>query len=65
MYRYALSGGAVEKTLLADFAPEEAESLWLAVGDADNDGKNEIVLATGAGDRTQPGRSQVFLLRKP
>ena len=65
VYRYALSGGAVEKTLLADFAPEEAESLWLAVGDVDNDGKNEIVLATGAGDRTQPGRSQVFLLRKP
>lgn len=66
VYRYALSTeGAVEKTLLADFAPEEAESLWLAVGDADNDGKNEIVLATGAGDRTQPGRSHVFLLRRP
>jgi hypothetical protein len=32
------------------------------VGDADNDGKNEVVLATGKGDRTKPGKSYVLLL---
>lgn len=34
------------------------------VENADNDGKNEIILATGKGDRTKPGTSYVVLLRK-
>ena len=56
--------GKINKTLLLDFNNEKAESSWLAVGDADNDGKNEIVLATGKGDRTKEGLSYVLLLEK-
>ena len=36
----------------------------IAVGDADNDGRNEIVLATGKGDRTQPGMSYLVLVKE-
>jgi hypothetical protein len=56
--------GKIHKELLVDFNKEAAESSWLAVGDADNDGKNEIVLATGKGDRTQPGRSYIVIIEK-
>ncbi|MBX7255269.1 MAG: VCBS repeat-containing protein [Candidatus Hydrogenedentes bacterium] len=64
VYRYNVDGvGNVKRELLADFDPAYAESTWLAVGDADNDGRNEIVLATGKGDRTQPGTSHVVILR--
>jgi len=58
------SHGAVKRELLVDLNEKYAESSWLAVGDADNDGKNEIVLATGKGDRTLPGISQVILVKK-
>ena len=54
----------IQKTLLVDFNEYKAESSWLAVGDADNDGNNEIVLATGIGDRTKPGTSYVIILEK-
>lgn len=54
----------MQKSLLVDFCEEKAESSWLAVGDADNDGKNEIVLATGKGDRTKAGTSYVVLIEK-
>lgn len=65
VYCYALGdGGEVERELLADLNADYAESSWLAVGDADNDGRNELVLATGKGDRTQPGTSYVMLLEK-
>lgn len=64
VYRYDVDGvGNVKRELLADFDPAYAESSWLAVGDADNDGRNEIVLATGKGDRTQPGTSHVVILK--
>lgn len=56
--------GEPVRTLLADLHEGKAESSRLAVGDADNDGKNEIVLATGKGDRRKPGTSYVLLLRK-
>ncbi len=58
------SHGAVSRELLVDLNEEYAESSWLAVGDVDNDGKNEIVLATGKGDRTKPGISYVVLVEK-
>ena len=54
----------IQKTVLVDFNKEKAESSWLAVGDANNDGKNEIVLATGKGDRTKAGTSYVVLIKK-
>lgn len=36
----------------------------VAIGDADNDGQNELVLATGRGIRTQPGSSHVVVVKK-
>jgi 6-phosphogluconolactonase (cycloisomerase 2 family) len=56
--------GKITKTLLVDFNDDKAESSWLDVGDADNDGKNEIILATGKGDRTKKGTSYIVLLKK-
>jgi hypothetical protein len=65
VYRYVIDdAGKVERELLADLNEEYAESSWLAVGDADNDGKNELIVATGKGDRTQPGTSYVLLLER-
>ena len=34
------------------------------IGDADNDGLNEIILATGEGDRTKKGTSYVLMIEK-
>jgi hypothetical protein len=66
VYRYDVdAAGGVKRELLADLDAAFAESSWLAVGDANNDGKNEIVLATGKGDRTQPGTSHVLILKRP
>ncbi len=65
VYRYSVSaGGTADKQLLVDFSESFAESSWLAVGDADNDGKNEVILATGKGDRTKPGTASVVMLKK-
>ena len=63
LYKVA-AADRISRELLVNFHPDQAESSWLAVGDADNDGRNEIVLATGKGDRTKPGRSYVILLKK-
>lgn len=54
----------IHNTLLVDFNKKKAESSWLAVGDADNDGKNEVILATGKGDRTKKGTSYVVIVKK-
>ena len=58
------SDGAVNTDLIVDLNDEYAESSWIDVGDADNDGKNEIVLATGKGDREKPGKSYVLIVEK-
>jgi len=63
IYRVGADGKSTRETL-ADFREQDAESSWLAVGDADNDGMNEVVLATGKGDRTKPGVSYIVLLEK-
>jgi len=34
------------------------------IGDADNDGLNEIILATGDGDRTKNGTSYVLMVEQ-
>ena len=54
----------IQKTLLVNLNPAKAESSWLAIGDADDDGKNEIILATGKGDRTKSGISYIILVEK-
>jgi hypothetical protein len=58
------SDDQVQRTPLVTFRPEIANSCWPAVGDADNDGKNELVLTTGHGIRTQPGSSHVLVVKK-
>ena len=65
MYSFrVLPGGAVERQTLVDFDYQLVESSWLAVGDPIGDGTVDIVLATGKGDRTLPGRSWVMTLQK-
>ena len=65
MFRYEIQqNGAVTRELVADFNADYAESSWLAVGDADNDGIDDLVLATGKGDRTLPGVSYVIVLHE-
>lgn len=64
VYRFDVRGDEVERQTLIDFDPALAESAWLAVGDADGDGKVELVVATGKGDRADPGWSWVVALRK-
>ena len=64
VYNVVDYNGAVIRELLVDLNEKYAESSWLAVGDPDNDGKNEIILATGKGDRTKPGISHVVLVEK-
>lgn len=59
-----LPDGSVDKTLLVDFNYGKGDSLWPAVGDADNDGLNEIIIATGVGNRGLPGTSHLILLEK-
>lgn len=64
VFRYEIQqDGAVTRELVADFNADYAESSWLAVGDADNDGIDDLVLATGKGDRARPGVSYVIVLR--
>ena len=64
VFRYEIQpDGAIDRDKIADFNEAHAESSWLAVGDADNDGSDDLVLATGKGDRTQPGISYVLRLR--
>ena len=65
VFMYQVDGShAIHKILLMDFDDQHVESSWVAVGDADNDGRNEVVLATGKGDRTKAGTSFVVLLEK-
>jgi hypothetical protein len=63
MYK-VVAPNRVEKQRLVKFNENQAESSWPAVGDADNDGRNEIVLATGKGDRTKAGVSYVVLIKR-
>lgn len=58
------SDSIVDTQLLVDLNEEYAESSWIDVGDANNDGKNEIIIATGKGDRTKLGQSYLLMVEK-
>jgi hypothetical protein len=65
IFMYSIKSDSVIKSdLIVDLKNEYAESSWIDVGDADNDRKNEIVLATGKGDRTKLGKSYVIIVKK-
>lgn len=63
MYK-VLPDRRIQKTLIANFHDRVVDACWPAVGDADNDGKNEIVIATGAGNREKSGESFIVLIEK-
>lgn len=56
--------GNITKEIIANFHQDKVDSCWPDVADADNDGLNEIVVATGAGHRSKPGRSYIVILKK-
>jgi hypothetical protein len=55
--------GKMREYTIGSFCDGKADSLWPAVGDADNDGKNEIVIATGSGNRKLAGSSYVVVIK--
>lgn len=64
VFSYKVNFDKIEKELILDFYENVAWTSMLAVGDADNDGRNEVILATGRGNREKPGSSYVVLLEK-
>ena len=64
MFMWTVSNEGIERELLVNLNEDVAGSSWIDVGDADNDGLNEIILATGKGDRTKKGLSYVLLVKK-
>jgi len=64
LFMWSVSNNEIERELLLNFHEGVASSSWIDVGDADNDGLNEIILATGEGDRTLKGKSYVVILKK-
>ncbi len=63
VYAYeVLPTGDVRRDTVIDFDNRFVESSWIAIGDADDDGRPDLVLATGLGDRTAPGVSWVLRL---
>jgi len=64
VFMWSVSNKKIKKELLLDLHEGVASSSWIAVGDADNDGLNEIILATGEGDRMKKGTSYVLMLEK-
>ena len=61
VYR-VLSTGEVRRDLVLDFDPRFVSSSWPAIGDVDGDGRPDLVLATGKGDRRENGASWVLRL---
>ncbi len=64
LFMWSLSDDVINREMLVDLHEDAAGSSWIDVGDADNDGRNEIIVATGKGDRTQKGLSYVLMIEK-
>jgi len=60
VFMWTVNKSGIERELIVNLKEGVAGSSWVAVDDADNDGKNEIILATGKGDRTKKGTSYVL-----
>lgn len=58
------SDGSISKSMLFNFQPNAADAVWPAVGDADNDGRNEVVLAAGVGRRQKSGHAPLFIVER-
>jgi hypothetical protein len=55
---------SIQKDIILDFNVSVAESCWINIGDVDNDGLNEIAVATGKGSRLVRGTSYMVVLKK-
>jgi len=64
LFMWSVNDDEIDRELLLNFHEGVASSSWIDVGDADNDGLNEIILATGEGDRTLKGKSYVVMVEK-
>ena len=62
LFMWSVNSNEIRRELLVNLHEGVAGSSWIDVGDADNDGRNEIILATGKGDRTQKGISYVLMV---
>lgn len=60
VFMWSVNNSGIQRELIVNLKEGAAGSSWIAVDDADNDGKNEIILATGKGDRTKKGTSYVL-----
>lgn len=64
LFMWSIGNNEIDRELLLNFHKGVASSSWIDVGDADNDGLNEIILATGEGDRTLKGKSYIVMVEK-
>ena len=64
LFMWSVNDNEIERELLVNFHEGVASSSWIDVSDADNDGLNEIILATGEGDRTLKGKSYIVRVEK-
>jgi hypothetical protein len=64
LFMWTVNENEIQRELLVNLHDGIAGSSWIDVGDADNDGNNEIILATGEGDRTKKGLSYVLMVEK-
>jgi len=62
LFMWSVNSNEIRRELLVNLHEGVAGSSWIDVGDADNDGRNEIILATGKGDRTPKGISYVLMV---
>ena len=60
VFMWSVNNSGIQRELIVNLKEGAAGSSWVAIDDADNDGKNEIILATGKGDRTKKGTSYVL-----
>ena len=63
MFKHQPAGG-FQKTVLGKFKPGVATTTYSVTGDADNDGRDELVVASGTADRVNPGMSYTVMFKR-